>query len=236
MDGAATVGKGTLSTSNGVSTATISVADLAVGSHTLVLLYNGDARNLTSSSQSVNLQVSPDTTSVVLAESVAAPVFGQNETFTAKIAVASPGAGTPTGTVTFKDGNATIGTGKLTTTNGVTSATLVTAALAVGSHSITAVYAGDASDLRALRAALSFKVGQDATSVVLAESVAAPVFGQNETFTAKIAVASPGAGTPTGTVTFKDGNATIGTAKLTTANGVTTPTLATAARQSAAIR
>ena len=63
-------------------------------------------------------------------------------TFTATVTVRSAGAGTPTGTVTFKDGATTLGTGTL---NGAGVATFTTAALPVGHHTITAVYGGDAS-------------------------------------------------------------------------------------------
>src|SRR5439155_702363 len=69
-------------------------------------------------------------------------VFGQPVTFTATVTAKSPGAGTPTGTVTFKDGSITLGTGTL---NGSGQATFTTSTLAVGSHSITASYGGDAS-------------------------------------------------------------------------------------------
>ena len=68
-------------------------------------------------------------------------------TFTATVVNSSPGGGTPTGTVTFMDGTTTLGTGTLSTTDGVTTATFTTTALAVGSHSITAVYGGDTDDL-----------------------------------------------------------------------------------------
>src|SRR5580704_3875551 len=63
---------------------------------------------------------------------------GQSVTFTATVAPQS-GSGTPTGTVTFKDGANSIGTANLA--SGI--ATLMTAALASGSHSITASYGGD---------------------------------------------------------------------------------------------
>src|SRR5260370_41831549 len=66
-------------------------------------------------------------------------VFGQLVTFTATVNVNSPGAGTPTGTVNFFDGITLLGPGTLS--GGV--ATFSTSALAVGSHSITAVYGGD---------------------------------------------------------------------------------------------
>ena len=53
---------------------------------------------------------------------------------------ASPGTGTPTGTVTFKDGSTTLGS-PVALSGGT--ATISTSQLAVGSHSITAVYGGD---------------------------------------------------------------------------------------------
>jgi len=52
----------------------------------------------------------------------------------------SPGAGTPTGTVTFKDGSSTLGTGTLDSSG---QAMFTTSTLTVGSHSITASYGGD---------------------------------------------------------------------------------------------
>jgi hypothetical protein len=64
--------------------------------------------------------------------------FGESWTLTA---VVSADAGTPTGTVTFKDGNTVLGTGDLT--NGT--ATLDLASLPVGAHAITAEYNGDDS-------------------------------------------------------------------------------------------
>ncbi|HVM46634.1 MAG TPA: Ig-like domain repeat protein, partial [Candidatus Acidoferrum sp.] len=63
---------------------------------------------------------------------------GQSVTFTATVNVVS---GTPTGTVTFKDGATTIGTGMLSSGK----ATFTTNALAVGQHPMTAVYSGDAT-------------------------------------------------------------------------------------------
>src|SRR5205823_3292804 len=67
--------------------------------------------------------------------------FGQSVTFTAVVGATAPGAGTPSGSVTFKDGGAAIGTGTL---SGGT-ATYSTSTLGVGSHPITAVYGGDIS-------------------------------------------------------------------------------------------
>src|SRR5439155_1053879 len=69
-------------------------------------------------------------------------VSGQPVTFTATVTAKSPAAGTPTGTVTFKDGSRTLGTGTL---DGSGQATFVTSTLALGSHSITATYGGSST-------------------------------------------------------------------------------------------
>jgi Bacterial Ig-like domain (group 3) len=50
------------------------------------------------------------------------------------------GSATPTGTVTFKDGATTLGTGTL---NGSSQASLILPSLSAGTHSITALYAGE---------------------------------------------------------------------------------------------
>jgi hypothetical protein len=63
--------------------------------------------------------------------------YGMNVTFTAT--VASVGAGTPTGTVTFKNGTKVLSTGLLS--GGI--ATLTTNSLPAGTNSITAWYSGD---------------------------------------------------------------------------------------------
>lgn len=66
---------------------------------------------------------------------------GQSVTFTATVTVAPPGAGTPTGVVTFTSASGALGIGNLT--DGV--ATFSTASLPGGSHIITAAYGGDAN-------------------------------------------------------------------------------------------
>src|SRR5207237_229303 len=147
-------------------------------------------------------------TGVALASSAASPVAGQSVTFTAVVSATAPGAGMPGGIVTFFDGATTLGTGTLSGGQ----ASLSTSGLAVGGHTITAAYGGDADLTGSTSAALSETVNQAAAGVALGASTAAPVFGQSITFTATVSATGPGAGTPTGTVTFNDGAATLGTA------------------------
>jgi hypothetical protein len=78
-------------------------------------------------------------TTTLLSSTPNPSLYNQAVTFTATVTAA---VGTPTGTVAFKDGASTIGTSVLNS-SGV--AALVTSSLAVGSHSVTAVYSGDGS-------------------------------------------------------------------------------------------
>src|SRR5205807_901667 len=124
-------------------------------------------------------------------------------TFTATV---TSGAGTPTGTVTFKDGTTTLGTGARASGR----ATFSTSSLAVGTHSITAVYAGSGSLGSSTSSALSQTVNDANTSTGLPKPANAAASGQSVNSMAMVTPVAPGAGTPTGTVTFKDGTTTLG--------------------------
>ena len=76
-------------------------------------------------------------------------------TLTAKVTAIAPGAGLPTGTVTFKDGATTLGSGTLANVGGTATATFTTSSLSAGSHPITATYGGDASFLTSTSAPLT---------------------------------------------------------------------------------
>ena len=84
-------------------------------------------------------------------------------TFTATVAGPLGSATLPGGTVTFSDGATTLGQGTLKAA-GV--ATYVTSTLVGGQHSITANYAGDASDLASQSVAFIQTVAKDATTTL----------------------------------------------------------------------
>jgi len=92
-------------------------------------------------------------TSTTLASSQQPSILGQSVTFTATVTPAVAGA--PTGTVTFKDGATTLGSSALSGGQ----ATLATGALAIGSHLITAAYAGDTNFSASTSAASTQNVG-----------------------------------------------------------------------------
>src|SRR5205814_7346045 len=108
-------------------------------------------------------------TTTVVASSAPTSVFGQSLTFTAT--VSSAAAGTPTGTVTFRDGANTLGTGTLSVVNGQDRATFSPGTpLAVGSHTITAVYGGDANFAGSTSAPLTQTVNKAATTTTAGAS------------------------------------------------------------------
>src|SRR5262249_54251890 len=117
---------------------------LSVGQHTLTASYSGDTNFTESSTTSAVTKTvgKAATTTTVTASPSPAPA-GTSVTLTAASAVTLPGAGTPTGTVTFFDGATRLGTGPLSVVGGNAHATLNTNALTVGRHSITASYGGD---------------------------------------------------------------------------------------------
>ncbi|MDH6122799.1 streptogramin lyase, partial [Kitasatospora sp. GAS204B] len=217
-DGTTTLGTATL---NGSGQATFSTAALAVANHQITAVYGGDANSAASTSTALTQTVTQQTTMTALASVPDPSSSGQNVTFTATVAGPSGSSIVPSGTVTFMDGSTTLGTATL---NGSGQATFSTSALAVGSHSITAIYGGDTNSAASTSSVLTQTVTTQTTTTVASSSPDPSSFGQQVTFTATVAPTSDG--TPTGQVTFKDGTTTLGTATL---NGSGQATFATSA-------
>src|SRR5262249_5801252 len=115
---------------------------LGVGNHQLTAVYGGAADFAGSTSAAAAVTVNPAVTTVTLGSSVNPAVTGQAVTFTATVAAVARGAGTPTGSVTFMDGNVVLGT----FTVGADGTAMVTTSFATaGGHAITASYSGDAN-------------------------------------------------------------------------------------------
>ncbi|KUN75600.1 hypothetical protein AQJ66_35610 [Streptomyces bungoensis] len=217
FDGATLLG--TASLSGGV--ATLSVSTLGVGSHSLTATYSGSG-DYNSSTSPVDPQTVNKANTTTTLTSVPDPsVFGQAKTLTATVASVAPGAGTPTGTVSFFDGATPLGSAPLV--GGV--ATLSVSTLGVGSHSLTATYSGSASYNSSTSPVDPQTVNKANTTTTLTSVPDPSVFGQAKTLTATVASVAPGAGTPTGTVSFFDGATLLGTASLS--GGVATLSVST---------
>jgi hypothetical protein len=207
---------GTASLSSG--SASITVATLAVGTHAITAEYVGDGNFATSNAASVSQVVNQAASTIsvtsdsTLSNSAYQSVYGQTVTFTATVAASAPGAGTPTGTVTFDDGNVTLGTGTLSNGVATFSSTTLANYLALGSHSITASYGGDTNfaGSNSTGSPISQDVSQASTTSAVSSS-GTSAFGQQIVLTATVASNLPAHGTPTGTVTFYSDNVQIGT-------------------------
>jgi hypothetical protein len=130
--------------------AVFTTAALLPGSHSITARY-ADTTGFfyMSASAAVIETVNQDPTTTALSSSADPALTGQSITFTAT--VNGTGPTTPTGSVTFYDGSTAIGTASL---SGGT-ATLKLSTLTAGTHTISAVYSGDAFDLTSTSTALS---------------------------------------------------------------------------------
>jgi autotransporter-associated beta strand protein len=144
---------------------------------------------------------SPTTTTLARTAGTDPSNGGVSLTFTATVAGTAP-----TGSVTFYDGLTLIGTSAL---NGSYQAGLTTIALGGGVHAITAQYVGNAGNAPSTSAALTQTVNETrtTTTTTLASGANPSNFGAAVTLTATVT-----GGVSTGSVTFSNGPATLGTA------------------------
>jgi len=187
----------------------LSVTPPGGNGHLITAEYSGD-QNYGSSAGTLGMGslltvVGAGNTTTSLAASANPAGYGSSVTYTATVAATdSSSTGAPTGTVTFTDGSATLGTGTLSTSDGVTTATVTATASPVGSHTITATYNGDAGFLGSASAALTENVTAATTATKVTSSASPSIPGQAVTYTA---TASPTGGG--GTVAFADGGTAV---------------------------
>jgi hypothetical protein len=194
-------------------TATISTTFTTAGSYSIIANYSGDANYQASSSPSITQVVNSTTTptdTLKLTVNTMTAVFGQHVVLFAQVAgnVSAP----PTGTVNFLDGTTMVGKGVLSQSSAYAVVTL-----AVGTHQISAVWAGDSNWPAAQSAVVTVTVNQAATATLLTN------FGT--AWTAVVIALPPGGGTPTGSVQFVDTVTQAVLATGTLSNGVASVTL-----------
>jgi hypothetical protein len=181
-----------------------------VGTYPLTI--TGAVTNLNHSTP-VTLIVNPAATTTGISSSANPSSFGDAVTFTAT--VSSPLA---TGTVQFKDGANPLGSA-VNVTSGV--ATRTVSSLVPGTHSITAIYNGDANFLASTSSALQQTVSRTAAVVAVSSNLDPASAGQTVTFTATLTPP-----TATGMVQFQDGNTNLGSAVALSSGVATFPTSA----------
>ena len=189
--------------------ATCATAALAVGSHTITAVYSGNATYALSTSAPVVQVVNVGTTSTLVGSSANPSVSGQTVTYTATVTTVAPASGTRTGTVDFQDGGVDIPGCGVKAVAAAGTATCAIAYAGPGSHTITAIYSGDANFTGSTAPGPTQTVNRGATTTVLTSSVNPSSTGANVTFTANVTAAAPASGTRTGTVDFQVGGVDI---------------------------
>ncbi|TDC20740.1 Ig-like domain repeat protein [Streptomyces sp. 8K308] len=159
--------------------------------------YGGDA-SFASSSGTETHTVDPALTTTTVTPAPDPSSLGQTVTFTATVAPVSPGAGTPTGTVTFFVSGGPTLTGTLGA-GGV--ATASTAVLPPGTYTVAATYSGDVN-FTGSSGTGTHTVSQAGTTTTVTSAPDPSVYCQAVTFTATVAASSGSSCVPTGTVTF----------------------------------
>ncbi len=151
MDGSTSLGAATLN-SNGV--AAVNATTLAVGPHNITAQYSGDSNFSATTSTTLSQLVILATDATALGSSLNPAGSGQSVTLSATVSPSSSVTASPTGNVTFSDGSTVLATAAVT--NGV--AHFVTSSLSVGTHTITAQYAGNANFAASTSTTLSQQV------------------------------------------------------------------------------
>lgn len=163
----------------------------------------------------IDLDEDGATTTTIASSANPAPL-GVGLTLTATVSAVGSASGVPTGSVTFKDGTTALGTSSL---DGAGHATLVTSSLSAGTHALVAEYAGALSFGSSLSNPLPQLVLSQ-TATVLSSSANPATVGQSLSLAADVrAVGGPG--TPSGSVTFRDGAQSLGTVGLSGAGRAT---------------
>ena len=192
---------GAVTFSGGTATFSTSFSNPAA-THSITAVYSGDSNYNPNTSSPLTQTVLYVTTTNV-SSSLNASVYSQVVSF---IATVTSTAGPADGTVTFKEGSATLAA--LVLSSG--SATYTTSTLSAASHTITVVYGGDPSALLAPgTGSLTQTVNQVVLSTTVTSSASPVVTNRSVSFTANVSVSGAGVMPATGSVTFMDGAATL---------------------------
>ena len=185
-----------------VAAGTCTLTSTTAGSKSLTAVYAGNANYNASTSPDVphTVNAAATTTTITNATGLAtATVVGQSYVVNYTVAVVSPGAGTPSGTVTVSDG-----TSNCTSTLPSLSCTLISTT--AGAKSITASYNGNANFAASTSVGVGHTVNRANTAIAITSDSPDPsIPGQAVSVTFAVSVNAPGSGTPGGLVTVTDG-------------------------------
>ncbi|MDE1154251.1 MAG: Ig-like domain repeat protein [Acidobacteriaceae bacterium] len=173
---------------------------LPVGSYSVVATTAGDQTFPSASSSSVAFTVGVASTTLTLTAGSTEVAPGSSTNLTATITTVSATAGgvPATGSISFKDNTLNTTIGSCTLSNGA--CTTSSSALAAGTHSVTAIYNGDASYGAKTSTAVTVTAGGTSSTTTLTASATSTSVGQTVTLTATV----PSTSTGTTYVSFYD--------------------------------
>jgi Invasin, domain 3/Bacterial Ig-like domain (group 1)/Bacterial Ig-like domain (group 3) len=175
---------------------TPSITSLSVAAHTIRACYTPTG-SFSASSSTVGQTVSKaSTTATIGTVTPSTTVVGESYSVSVSVTVNSPGAGTPTGNVNVSDGTG----GACSITLPSTSCSLTSTS--AGGKTLVATYVGDGNFNGDASPGTSHTVNQASTTTAITSDLSASTTTADPiTVNYKVSVASPGAGTPTGSVT-----------------------------------
>ncbi len=181
------------------------ISSLAVGTHAFGAAYLGDANFLPSTADDQTQTVDMAGTTLVLESSLNPSPYGIPVLVTATVTANAPSLAVPNvGSVQFRVDDIDYGAPIPLDANGKATKLLPYTALWVGSHNVTAVYAGSGGFNPAdnLSSPLVQVVVKGDLTIGLALSVDEPVFGQAFSLAATVSPTAPVTPAPTGSVRF----------------------------------
>ena len=168
------------------------------GGNEIEAIYSGDSTYMSATSQPIDINVQPGTTSLAIVPSTYTPSAGATITATATLSVTNPGNSPPSGKVTLNiDGVATA-----TTTIDIVTATFSVTAPSAGTHALQAIYAGDTNYVSSTSPSVNITVAKSSTTLVITPATLTPTAGTSLVVTATITASGTGSTQPTGTVSF----------------------------------
>jgi autotransporter-associated beta strand protein/predicted outer membrane repeat protein len=219
------------------------VTMLATGTCTIAANQAGDGNYNAAAEVRQSIEITSAASAITLAASTTTPAVDDPVTLTATV-----NGQAPTGTVTITDGSTVLCDRIALTANGDTATASCTTSFATaGSRTLTANYAGDANNAAQNSAPLAVQVGLKCSAMALAATPSRLTAGQNLSLAATLSgctrpTGSTGAASaanasnaetgtmaaaaamPTGTVTFREGSATLGSGTID-GSGIATLTL-----------
>jgi large repetitive protein len=209
--GLAGVSGGTLcgnSLVNGLGFCDLAGTQLNPGSYKVEAGYGGDSTHGGLVTGAQNITVTKGTAVTTLSLSASPVSFGQQQNEKLTVRVAAVHAGSPTGQVTVKEGDANICGATLA--DGIITCQLNPSQLTVGKHSLTASYSGDTDFDGSISTPQTLTVTAPTTTALSLSKTRVKVGReQAEILTVTVKSTISGTGTPGGNVTIKAGTMTV---------------------------